>query len=276
MGLTFQSIRTLLSVHRHLFENKKVLSLGVLFPYLTASQMNRLSHHNINFKTTRQAFAKTFFENTLNASSYHTIDVSNYQGADIIHNLNIPIAAELNAQFDVVLDMGTLEHLSNTSTALQNIFDLLTLGGVYYCGTVVNNWVDHGFYQFSPTFFYDLAIWNSCLDLKEISMVSNKYNVTLPYYSPYDLLASRLFKIPDRLALIAVVAKRMEGRISFDLLQTKYRSFYKDINLGLSPNDFALSPNRSFYYRAMCKLFDFSPRFLYGYLLRILSYLSKP
>ena len=81
------------------------------------------------------------------------------QGSFVILNKEVPL--DCLEKFDVVIDAGTLEHLFITTTALSNIFSLLKPGGMYFFAAPRNGWVDHGFVQFSPTFYRDFAYRNS-------------------------------------------------------------------------------------------------------------------
>jgi hypothetical protein len=82
------------------------------------------------------------------------MDVSNFEGATFIHDLNQPIGAELRERFDAVYDGGTLEHVFNFPIALKNCMEMVKVGGSLFTHTVANNWCGHGFYQFSPELFY--------------------------------------------------------------------------------------------------------------------------
>jgi len=85
----------------------------------------------------------------------HTLDVSPYQGASHIHDLNKPLPAELAGQYDTVLSGGTLEHVFDVANALRCLAGLAKVGGTVICGAPTNNWIDHGFYQLSPTLKFD-------------------------------------------------------------------------------------------------------------------------
>ena len=89
----------------------------------------------------------------LGATSVDTMDYSPYENATIIHDLNDPVPEELHNQFDYILDAGTIEHIFDVKTVLQNINSMLKVGGVYSVVTNNNNFPGHGFYQFSPEFF---------------------------------------------------------------------------------------------------------------------------
>jgi hypothetical protein len=83
-------------------------------------------------------------------------DASSFEGATVIHDFNQPgLADAAKRQFDFVFDGGTTEHVFHLPNMMRNIFDALTVGGYVLHAAPSNNHVDHGFYQFSPTLFYD-------------------------------------------------------------------------------------------------------------------------
>ena len=61
----------------------------------------------------------------------------------------------VKGKYDVIFDGGTAEHIFNFPQVLKNIHDLLKLGGIIIHASPSHNHVDHGFYMFSPTVFYD-------------------------------------------------------------------------------------------------------------------------
>lgn len=85
----------------------------------------------------------------------HTMDVSSYQGASHIHDLNRPLPRELEGQYDAVASGGTLEHVFDVANAFKCMAAMAKVGGEIICSAPVNNWIDHGFYQLSPTLKFD-------------------------------------------------------------------------------------------------------------------------
>ena len=61
----------------------------------------------------------------------------------------------VKGKYDLIFDGGTSEHIFNFPQVLKNIHDLLKLGGIIIHAAPTHNFVDHGFYMFSPTVFYD-------------------------------------------------------------------------------------------------------------------------
>ncbi|MBX9633729.1 MAG: class I SAM-dependent methyltransferase [Magnetospirillum sp.] len=56
---------------------------------------------------------------------------------------------------DAVFDFGTSEHVFNTPNLLAHMGRILKPGGFVLHHTPANNQVNHGFYQFSPTLYFD-------------------------------------------------------------------------------------------------------------------------
>lgn len=95
-----------------------------------------------------------FFE-MLGFSEVHALDASDYEGADIIHDLNKECNEKYRNQFDVILDGGTLEHVFDIANAMRSLHCMLKKGGIIINLSPLAGYIDHGFYSISPTFFLD-------------------------------------------------------------------------------------------------------------------------
>jgi SAM-dependent methyltransferase len=92
----------------------------------------------------------------MGAESVVSCDVSSYEGADFLLDLNAePNQSREHGPFDLIFDGGTLEHVFHLPNALSNIHAMLAAGGRVIHASPTSNYVDHGFYSFSPTFFWD-------------------------------------------------------------------------------------------------------------------------
>jgi hypothetical protein len=239
MGYTFLSLKRVFS-NKLLFKDKSVLTLGTLYPYITDSEFDILhkTYPNENIQNLRlapkQEFSDYLFRVILGAKELSSTDVSSYQGSEIICDLNEDIPDSRYNLYDIVFDGGTLEHLSNFPQALKNIFSILKDGGIYYFEVPCNNWIDHGFFQFSPTFFEDLCIDNSNLTLLELFI-----NDTLNYYSilpehPYLYFIKRAIYLSKRKLNVAGIIRKNSNLTPADpiivsLVQTKYRGAYEAV-----------------------------------------------
>lgn len=90
----------------------------------------------------------------LGAGTVTALDYSDYEGATLIQDLNKPLDPATTRRFSVVFDGGTIEHVFNAPTALATLMQLPKVGGHLILALPANNEMGHGFYQFSPEFFF--------------------------------------------------------------------------------------------------------------------------
>ena len=94
------------------------------------------------------------FLRQLGAKDIVSVDLSDYEGATLIHDLNKPFPADCQSAFSFVLDSGTLEHIFDYPAALRHTLELVRPRGHFLTITPANNLIGHGFYQFSPELFF--------------------------------------------------------------------------------------------------------------------------
>ncbi len=107
----------------------------------------------------------------MGADQIVSIDASDYEGADVIHDMNLPVPPELCERFDAVVDGGTMEHVFTPSSALANMMRMVRIGGSLVTWTPANNLCGHGFYQFSPEFFFSALTDEHGFSLRHVSLV---------------------------------------------------------------------------------------------------------
>jgi len=80
------------------------------------------------------------------------VDVVDEGSPEIKADLNVPwTSVPIQVPpFDLVVDGGTLEHVFNVLQALANIHRMLKVGGKVVHMLPASNFVDHGFWSFSP------------------------------------------------------------------------------------------------------------------------------
>jgi hypothetical protein len=99
-------------------------------------------------------YADDFLRTALLVGALDSMDVSSYEGAAILHDLNVPVARDLEQCFDAVIDGGTLEHIFNIPVALSNVMRMTKVGGRVFLANPANNLCGHGFFQFSPELMF--------------------------------------------------------------------------------------------------------------------------
>jgi len=174
MGMLKPHIHLLAMEHpRHPIRGR-VLTLGQQSIYATLPEVKKiLAGRGIQLAALPEGFdiankipawKGTWWDRNTNADAVLTLmgakevvvtDVSDYEGANLILDLNNPVPAEHTGTFDVILDIGTLEHLFDVPTALTNLARMLKIGGDLILIVVCSNAIDHGFYSFSPTLLFD-------------------------------------------------------------------------------------------------------------------------
>ena len=103
-----------------------------------------------------ESVSDRFLLHSLGFDSVIALDKDAFESADLMFDLNEPhIPADLAERFDVIIDSGTLEHVFHLPNALNNIFCMLKVGGRVIHIAPSSNHIDHGFYMFSPTLFWD-------------------------------------------------------------------------------------------------------------------------
>lgn len=179
-----------------------LLCLGYPDAYFTIDQFQKMvSATNIDLDpsvelkiSVREYFAKlehisgdSLFK-SLGFQQVDILDFSEFEGANIVYDLNngqLPIDYE--NKYDAIIDHGTLEHVFHIPNALNNIFKLLKIGGRIIHSSPSSNFVDHGFYMFSPTLFHDFYMANKfILHSIQITQSSPRQDTDPCFYSDYE------------------------------------------------------------------------------------------
>ncbi|GJL53170.1 MAG: hypothetical protein NPIRA02_03020 [Nitrospirales bacterium] len=95
-----------------------------------------------------------FFQ-SLGFDTVHSLDIHSSQDSTYIWDLNTPVPESLHNQYDVIFDGGTSEHIFHIPNVLRNIHYMLKENGKIIHFSPTHNYVDHGFYMFSPTLYSD-------------------------------------------------------------------------------------------------------------------------
>jgi hypothetical protein len=157
--------------------------------------LNIINNNNINYfkpkknlikkeKLTQIKDFKKEYKNSINSRYLFSLlgskeikhlDFSSHENAEIIFNLNNPIKKKLQNKFNNVIDMGSIEHIADPYTVLTNYIKMLKNKGFIIISTQASNMIDHGFYSFSPSFFFDFFNENNIKILNCYLRVFNPY-----------------------------------------------------------------------------------------------------
>ena len=121
----------------------------------------------------------------LGFSDMQSLDYSDYEGASIQFDLNSgETPEEYREAFDVIYDGGTIEHIFHLPNVLKTLVWMLKPGGRLIHLNPASNHLEHSFYMFSPTFFYDYYKCNN-FDVNYVQIV--RYTACHDYqYIVYD------------------------------------------------------------------------------------------
>jgi SAM-dependent methyltransferase len=128
--------------------------------------------------------AATFFAYLgIPEEEYFDVDKYDFDKPKILSDLEVPFEPPYIERFNCVLDGGTMEHLFDVKTAFENIARCLKVGGYVFHISPANNFLNHGFYQFSPTLFHDFYSSNGfeAVDSFIVETIPNAHR-----FYPYD------------------------------------------------------------------------------------------
>jgi len=134
------------------FEN--VITIGRQKNYIKNPLRKKIcSIKNFNEICLEEAYIESFLLE-IGAGRVDSLDASDYEGVSVLQDLNLPIPPELKDRYSFVIDSGTMEHILNVPAGLENIRRMTAPGGHVLMVSPANNWLGHGFYQFSPELFF--------------------------------------------------------------------------------------------------------------------------
>jgi len=119
--------------------------------------INEKKYSDLSFLNDK--FCERLLIKGLGAKTVKSLDASEYENADFIQDLNVPLKENLmDKKFDTIVDLGTLEHVFNIPQAMKNINSLCRNNGQIIHVLPADNFLGHGFYQFSPELFFNLYL----------------------------------------------------------------------------------------------------------------------
>lgn len=154
-------------------------------------------------------------------AEYDAIDTNGESGA-LVFDLNRDLAADFafERRYDLVTNLGTAEHCFNQEQVFRNVHALCAEGGLMIHALPSQGWVNHGFFAYTPRFFYELAAANGYA----IEMMAFTSNL-LPRLIPYSLAAMRRH---DRRDVLLYTVLRKTGDAAF---RRPFDSVFSDDNL---------------------------------------------
>lgn len=161
----------------------------------------------------------------LGAATLMAMDVSDYEGATIIHDLNKPLPVALHNICDFLFDGSCLDNLFDPANALRSFAKMLRPGGrmmLVEHGTAIQG----ALICFSPEWFYDFFAANS-YELHGITLLpfpAGRWEPKqwVPYEGGKPVTASPGTEIGDFYTVV-IAEKRAESTDNRALIQAQYR-----------------------------------------------------
>jgi hypothetical protein len=150
------------------------------------------------------------FFSLLGAEHVESLDYSTYEGATLIHDMNLPISAELRERFSVVHDGGSIEHVFNAPQAFKNCMEMVQIGGHFTQVNAANNFMGHGFWQFSPELIFRMFSRENGFRIEVVLLHEATHGGAWYIVSDPEDVRSRVELCNDRPTYILTVAKRIE------------------------------------------------------------------
>lgn len=258
MGLFKPALRFLIQQHRAAPFRGRVLTLGRQCVYATHDEVTQMMREEgiepaeLSADQTRtnipawkntpheRFMSDVGFFHLLGVTDISALDYSAFESAEIVADLNQPLDESLHGRFDVVIDSGTTEHIFDVARAFANTVELLRVGGRAIHITPTNNFANHGFYQFSPTFFGDFYRANRFSPIEVFvaeETLRGSRTVAFEVF-PWDLDRQPTWMTSTKRLLSLCVATKTQSSTAEAI---PLQSYYAEIFDGGSPNQPAAS-----------------------------------
>ena len=119
----------------------------------------------------RKYIRPEFVYHALGFAEVDSVDIASHDDPTFLYDMNQPGAADsIGREYDVILEVGTIEHVFHIPNALWNIASLCKLDGEIIHWAPMNNWPNHGYYQLQPSLFFDFYQHNG-FDITEAKII---------------------------------------------------------------------------------------------------------
>lgn len=205
MGLGIHAVETILKEHLNQPINQDVLLIGsqsiyfspdeilkMLGSFNIASRLERdeieIDKQTLNRRDNQKQLVrdKSLFQ-MLGSNTVKALDHSDYEGAEIIHDLTKPLPSSLHNIADFIVDGSTLDNVFNPVIALTNLTRMLRPTGRIILNNMYSN--HHEPYNILPPLWYfDYFALNKFADCKVYIVVHMPNDVSNTFCINVDLI----------------------------------------------------------------------------------------
>ena len=231
-------------------ENPEVIDLGSQTSSINSSFISNLINQNPKFKNLQKKNLENL-KNKINFTTkdyFYSIGFKDYKSIDINGaygsfqfdlNKDISKMYNFNKKYDLVINNGTGEHVFNQYALFLNLHNLTNINGIMLNILPFIDWINHGFYNFNPILFADLAASNNYKILKislanrngaELKLDNSDLSIMFEQIKPHinDSKFNKMVKIAkDKIGkniLLVVISKKLSDKKFKAPLQGKYLS----------------------------------------------------
>jgi len=228
MGMTQGAVK-LLAMALHGQHYEKAAMYGVQDVSANHNEIaSILSEYGIGWAKSTEDNLNAHLFKSLGCAEVESIDFYPDEQPTHTMDLNLPVDNKYKETFDLIYDGGTLEHCFDIAQVLRNTASMLKPGGRVIHHVPTNNWVDHGFYQASPTLFFDFY---EAAGFSEFSFHFHFIDKKRERYIPYNLNDDPLpYSIGNGVRVLshftAIKTHSIDPKTITSLIQRRYREFF--------------------------------------------------
>ncbi len=247
MGMHKNSLRLLFQEGKKKPFQGKILTLGKQDISISSTELKKTAKQfsyplHTQIKNEKKISDVVLFK-ALGFSECKSLDMSAYEGADYLFDLNqSDLPSHLHETFDVIIDGGTIEHVFHVPNALKNIFSMLKCGGKIFHFSPASNYLDHGFYMFSPTLFLDFYEANS-FQIESCQLIKHLPNQNIDWkffpYTPGSLEHLSYGGLDHKMYSLCFIAKKTKDSTGIQIpYQHRYSKGTWNHKIDSSQNSF--------------------------------------
>lgn len=197
--------------------------------------------------TTREYFMALGFDD------YFSIDINGaYNSFEFDLNSDIKNKYDFHNQYDLVINNGTGEHVFNQANLYLNFHNLTKKNGIMLNIVPFIDWINHGFYNYNPIFFADLAASNNYEVINiylanrnagELELPKENRKILYEQIKPHrqegefkKVIDFAQEKLGKNIFLISISKKLSDDEFKYPL-QGKYLDDIKNKNMGYAEQD---------------------------------------
>ena len=244
MGVTRQLAELIFREHAHKPLPEAITTIGRLNVEMTPGEALDLSHslgctpkkHRVadleladpRVRSGHGRISDKAFFSLMGRHDLTPIDLSDYEGAVIAHDLNKPLPTTLHGRFDFVVDGGTLDNVFDPANALRSLASMVSDGGRLVSTNMASNH-QTPYVVFNPIWFLDYFCVNQFQECHVYFVVFQDDRSWNVFTYDLDYLASGPARLPNiesphRTLVMFLAEKGPQSTTDVAPIQWQYRS----------------------------------------------------